>query len=131
MEIAKAQNLVSTKGWLSDTPPPFRQLVLDRALLLRVDAGATLHVVGDELGGMYGVVSGAIAVFLAGEDGLRLMHLLRPGTWVGEGPAITGVSRLATLSASRPTSLFHLRQRAIQEIVDKNPRGAWSRPCPR
>ena len=53
-----AHDIVSRHGWLSFTPPRFRQIVLDRCKLRDFEADATIYSVGDPPGGMYGLVRG-------------------------------------------------------------------------
>jgi CRP/FNR family transcriptional regulator, cyclic AMP receptor protein len=124
-DFSAAREIVSRQGWLSHTPPEFRQTVLDRCLLEDFEAGAVIYMVGDPPGGMYGLVSGSFGVSVApGERGPYLAHFARPGTWFGELPAFTGLPRRVGLAAARDTSVLHLPLHAIREIVHKDP-GAW------
>jgi len=110
------------QGWLGQTPAAFRQSVLERAVRRDFGTNEALHFAGDDAGGMYGILTGSVrATIAADEHGPYFFHLLRPGTWVGEGPSIVGQARPVTLSASRATSLLYLQQRAIQEITQKDP----------
>ena len=71
---------------------------------------------------MYGVVSGTVRVELSTPDhGPYFVHLLRSGTWVGEGPAIIGQSRPATLTATRPAAVLSLPRSAVQEVTLLDP----------
>jgi CRP-like cAMP-binding protein len=74
---------------------------------------------------MYGVVSGSVRLLLlAQEHGPYFAHLLQPGNWFGDGPAMTGQPRLVTLTAARPTTLLYLARHDIQEINRNDPE-AW------
>ncbi len=117
--------IVSREGWLSFTPPPFRQIVLARCKLQAHKAGATLYSVGDPPGGMFGLVSGSFAISIApGERGPYVAHFARPGTWFGEAAAFTEQPRRIGLAVTRSAKALHLPLPAIREIVAADP-GAW------
>ncbi len=122
---ASTQDIVSRQGWLSYTPPPFRQAVLDRCKLQKFAAGATIYSVGDPPGGMYGLVAGSFALSIApGERGPYVAHFGRAGTWFGEGAAFTEQPRRIGLAVTRDSEVLHLPLPAIREIVAADP-GAW------
>jgi len=122
MDKGTAHDLALREGWLSQMPPDFRSAVLERARLQEFTANEAIHIVGDEPGGMYGLVAGTIRIVLAGnEHGPYVVHLFRPVTWFGEGPAIIGQPRPVSLSATRSVSLLYVSQRAIGEIAQLHP----------
>jgi len=117
--------MVSREGWLSFTPPPFRQTVLARCKLQALKAGATIYSVGDPPGGMYGLIHGSFALSIApGERGPYVAHFARPGTWFGEAAAFTEQPRRISLAVTRDAKVLHLPLPAIREIVTADP-GAW------
>ena len=121
----QAHDIISRQGWLSFTPPPFRQIVLDRCKLEDFKAGTTIYSVGDPPGGMYGLVGGNLALSIApGERGPYVAHFARPGTWFGEAAAFTDQPRRIGLAVTRDTEVLHLPLPAIREIVASDP-GAW------
>src|SRR5271165_4736533 len=123
--LPQAHAIVSREGWLSFTPPPFRQTVLDRCKLEAHKAGEMIYSVGDPPGGMYGLVRGHFALSVApGERGPYVAHFARPGTWFGEAAAFTGQPRRIGLAVTRESKLLHLPLPAIREIVAADP-GAW------
>ncbi len=123
--LPQAHAIVSREGWLSFTPPLFRQTVLARCKLEALKAGATVYSVGDPPGGMYGLVRGHFALSVApGERGPYVAHFARPGTWFGEAAAFTGQPRRIGLAVTRDSKLLHLPLPAIREIVAADP-GAW------
>jgi CRP-like cAMP-binding protein len=120
-----ARKDVFNQGWLGQTPLPFRRAVLDRCLPEHFKAGAQVYSVGDEPGGMFGILSGRLGVSIApGERGPYLAHFAMPGTWFGEGSAITRQPRRVGLTATRDSELLHLPLHAIDEIVRRDP-SAW------
>jgi CRP-like cAMP-binding protein len=113
---------VATGGWLSATPPRFRDAVLDRTVVRRYGPGDVLHSAGDEAGGMYGVAEGTIRLMLSAVDhGPYCAHLLRPGSWAGDVGAITGGVRLGSLISSGESVVLYLPRAAIMEIVAEDP----------
>jgi CRP/FNR family transcriptional regulator, cyclic AMP receptor protein len=124
-QVVARDEVVLSQGWLSHTPLSFRRTVLDRCLLERFKAGTQVYAVGDEPGGMYGIVSGGLGISIApGERGPYTAHFAMPGTWFGEAAAITRQPRRVGLTATRDSELLHLRLRAIDEIVRLDP-SAW------
>jgi CRP/FNR family cyclic AMP-dependent transcriptional regulator len=122
MELFSAQAIVAGHGWLHLVPASFRDAVLKRSLVMTAAAGETIYRVGDPPGGLYGLVSGSLGVSIApGEKGPYLPHFIRPGTWVGEGSAVTGGPRIIGLDATRHCCLLHLPLHALQEILFKDP----------
>lgn len=112
-------------GWLGRTPAEFRRAVLDRCLPKRFEAGKSIYSVGDEPGGIYGIVSGSLAISVAPrETGPYTAHFGTPGSWFGEAAAFTRQPRRVGLTATRDSLLLHLPLRAIDEIVGRDPL-AW------
>jgi len=123
--LPQAHAIVSHEGWLSFTPPTFRQTVLARCKLQAHQAGAMIYSVGDPPGGMFGLVSGSFAISIApGERGPYVAHFARPGTWFGEAAAFTEQPRRIGLAVTRNGKVLHLPLPAIREIVAADP-SAW------
>jgi CRP/FNR family transcriptional regulator, cyclic AMP receptor protein len=123
--LDKAHQIVLNKGWLRDTPAPFRRAVLERCRLEQFAHGEPVYSLGDEPGGMYGIVTGCLGISVAPEEqGPYVAHFATPGTWFGEAAAFTRQSRRVGLTASRDSELLHLPLHAIDEIVGRDP-GAW------
>ena len=125
MDQFDARDEVLNQGWLGHTPLSFRRAVLDRCLREQFKAGTRVYSIGDEPGGMFGIVSGGLGVSIApGERGPYIAHFAMPGTWFGEAAAITRQSRRVGLTATRDSELLHLPLYAIDEIVRRDP-SAW------
>jgi CRP/FNR family cyclic AMP-dependent transcriptional regulator len=120
-----ACEIVRNKGWLRHTPASFQRAVLDRCRLEQFAAGEPVYSVGDDPGGMYGVVTGALGISVApGDDGPYVAHLAMTGFWFGEAAAFTRQPRRVGLTATRDAELLHLPLHAIDEIVGRDP-AAW------
>ncbi len=117
-----ARDIVTREGWLSLMPASFRQSVLERCVMQRFAAGEGIYQVGDGPGGIYGLVSGSVRITIApGDEGPFFAHLMQPGIWVGEGPALSGQPRLVGLSAGRDSEVLHLPLAAIHALVEAQP----------
>jgi len=120
-----ARKIVIANGWLSQTPPEFQRVVLDRCRLQGFKAGQPIYMAGDPPGGMYGLVSGGLSISIApGERGPYFAHLGRPGTWFGEASAILRQPRRVGLTATRGAEMLYLPIEKIDEIVAKDS-NAW------
>ncbi|WP_161957095.1 Crp/Fnr family transcriptional regulator [Aestuariivirga litoralis] len=118
MDRVAAERLILQRGWLSEQPEEARAAVLQRARLVKHDAGDFVFHAGDEAGGICGVVSGGIGIYLPTEpDGLRLAHIGRRGVWFGYGPLIRGRRRVLSFSPTETTWLLHVPLLALQEIA--------------
>jgi CRP/FNR family transcriptional regulator, cyclic AMP receptor protein len=118
-------DIVLKQGWLRRTPIPFQRAVLDRCLLETFDAATPVYSIGDDAGGMYGLVEGGLGISMAPrEHGPYTAHFALPGTWFGEISAFTRRPRQVGLTTTRPTFLLHLPLHAIDEIVGRDP-AAW------
>lgn len=96
MEKSAAHQIVLRKGWLRHTPAPFQRAVVERSRLEQFPAGTPVYSLGDDPGGMFGIVAGClgVSVALAMEDRIwrilrclglgsaRLLHSrVNPGAW--------------------------------------------------
>lgn len=99
----------AARGWLSRQPQSFRARIIAMGRLVTLARGAPVFQMGDDPGGVYGIVSGGIAVL----GGTRwqlptLAHIERAGDWFGHGPALGGGLRTLTFQASEPSVLLQL-----------------------
>ena len=125
LDLDSACEIVCNQGWLCHTPTSFQREVLDQCLLEQFKAGTPIYSIGDEPGGMFGIVAGCLGISLAPqEQGPYTAHLALPGTWFGEAAVFTRQPRRVGLIATRDTQLLHLPLRAIDEIVKRDP-SAW------
>ena len=122
---ADAKELMERTGWLSQTPQSFRLNVLGRCRLLKVDAGQRIYGIDDPPGGIYGLVSGSVAVSMAlQEHGPYLAHLMGVGSWFGLAAAMHRHSRIVGMTATRPSILLLLPMAEFDALVSESP-GAW------
>lgn len=119
-----ARELAGRSAWLAGAEPRFRRAVLERCVLQHFEPQQVIYAVGDGPGGIHCLVSGSVRVSLASaESGPFFGHLMRPGTWIGEGPLITRQPRLVGLSAGRRSEVLLLPLPAIQSLLETYPAG--------
>ena len=103
---SRAAEFLSEHGWLSFTPPEFRDKVLRRVVLHKFGKGQTVYRAGDEPGGLWAIVEGAVEISGASPGAVpHLIHFGVPGFWVGEAPLIYGIRRIVTVTVVRPSKL--------------------------
>ena len=125
LNLDAACEVVRSKGWLRQTPVAFQCAVLDRCLLEKFKPGTPIYAVGDEPGGIFGIVAGALGVSVASaKQGVYTAHFALPGSWFGQAAAFTRQPRRVGLTATRDSQLLHLPLRSIDEIVKCDP-AAW------
>lgn len=96
--------------------------MLARSRIQVLEADEPLFHPGDPSTGLYGVLSGSVAVsFVVPEFGPSISHILQPGAWFGETtyvrkPHLTGIR------ATRPTRAAFLAARDIEALVAEDPR---------
>jgi CRP-like cAMP-binding protein len=120
--LAEAKDILSRTGWLSQQPEAFQAEVLRRATLERFVAGDVIYRVGDPMGGVYGVVSGAVTVTTSPSVAApRLFHVGVPGDWIGEGPFLVREPRRVGMQAAVETFAMHLPLDAMDQIASQDP----------
>lgn len=125
MNKADASVIARTHGWLSGTPSDFQDKVLARCDLLQFAPGTSLYTAGDEAGGLYCVVEGAIKLYLtwpSGEPGLG--HVAGPGYWAGDLAALTGRSRRISLTAKTHCHVLRLPRPGLLSLAEEQ-EGSW------
>lgn len=114
---------LTRRGWLSRTPPDFQQAVLTQCIAQQRSAGDPLYYSGDEVGGMFGVVSGTIEMAsIHSNDDAYFLHLGQAGTWFGEASVLTGTPRVVSASARTDCVVAYLSLTAITSIVTREPK---------
>lgn len=119
---SKARDVLSSTGWLARQSQAFRADVFQRASLVQYAAGEVVYLMGDPLGGIYGVVSGAVVVMLAPPKATpQPMHVITAGGWIGEGPFLSREPRRAGLRAATDTQALYLPLDAMDQMASQDP----------
>jgi len=113
--------LLLTVGWLSQCEPAFGEAVFARGRIQVLAADEPLFHPGDPSTGLYGVLSGAVAVsFSVPEFGPSISHILQPGAWFGE-TAYVRKPHIIGVRATRATRAVFLAARDIESLVAHEP----------
>ena len=116
------EKVFSTRGWLSRQPPRFRTTFIGLGRLIALQSGAPVFRTGDESGGVFGIVSGGVAVF-GGTPWQRpeLAHIERAGDWFGHGPVLRGGTRSLTFVAAEPSTLLQVPLERLRPQLQSDP----------
>jgi CRP-like cAMP-binding protein len=119
---SRARDILSSVGWLSRQPEAFQDEVFRRAVPVRYAAGDVIYRLGDPLGGIYGVVSGAVTASIApGRSVPHILHVLTSGGWTGEGPFLSREPRRLELRAALDTQAVYLPLEAMDHMAARDP----------
>jgi CRP-like cAMP-binding protein len=98
--------IFARRGWLSEQTPASRRLVLEHGRRVGFETGENIVHMGDAGGGIYGVISGGVgSIGMTGLTGPALAHIMREGSWFGQGPLLTKKPRSMTFRAMEETEL--------------------------
>lgn len=116
------KQVMVSRGWLALQPESFRDAFLDISQIQHYDTGSHTHHIGDEFGGMFGIVTGSFgALGQSHSFGLVMGHILRAGSWFGEGPAAMGTRRLLSFRAMEPSMVLHVPLPALERLQRNDP----------
>lgn len=122
---SNAMEFMRHTGWLSRTPKEFSSKLLRNCTLLTFAADEPVYKLDDPPGGLYGLVTGRVGVWIAPqEQGPYLGHLMRPGHWFGLASALNRQARVVGLRTVRPSQLLLLPMVRLDALVSEDP-GAW------
>src|SRR5687767_43099 len=109
IDRAKAEAVLRDAGWLGLLPESFRQEVLRQSVLRDFAQGEVIYHFGAPVGGIYGLVSGTVAVNTSPPTATpQLIHIGAQGFWTGEGSYLTRQPRRLELRAITATTMMHL-----------------------
>lgn len=119
---ARAEQIMSERGWLPLLPDVFRTEVLRRSVLQHFAPGEPIFHLGEPAGGIYGLVAGTVSVSLAPAGSTpRLILLGIPGHWTGEACFLTRKPRRGELRAVVETTMLHLPLDAMDQMAARDP----------
>lgn len=118
----------AARGWLAEQPPSFRQRMVEMGRSVHLARGEWVFRIGDQPGGIYGVVSGGIGIEGGGPfHALRLGHVLRVGDWFGHHSALCpGGRRTQGMRAMEDSVLLHVPLAPLQALMASDPVAARS-----
>ena len=118
------ETFLANHGWLSFTPPGFRNNVLARIQSRDFAKGEAIYRAGDSPGGLWVVLKGAVELELPPPDTApHFVHLAAPGFWFGEWPLIWEKPRRLTVIATVPSRLATLPLAECRAMLEADPSG--------
>lgn len=120
--LDRARNILAHVGWLSEQPEAFKAEVFRRSILMRFAPGDVIYRLGDPLGGVYGLVAGAVSVSTGPPVATPLLlHVQTPGSWIGEACFLVREPRRVELAVTVEAWLMHLPLEAMDQIARDDP----------
>lgn len=128
---ARAADLLRTPGAMLQLAPEEAAAVAARMALVHCAAGATLLREGDQNAGhLLLLLEGSVEVDTAGPLGLSgparadavAVSVLGPGSIIGEMALLDGAPHSASCTARTPVTAAALSRRALQQLLDEQPR---------
>lgn len=108
-------------GWLSEASCDLRAHLRGAARSITYARNERLFAAGDPVGGIYGVVSGGIGVEASGGGhAVRMSHVVRPGFWLGHGPALGADSRTLGFVAIEESEVALLPLPLLKKIMHQD-----------
>lgn len=112
-------------GWLAQCPEHVQDTVIAGGRLATFNSGEFAFHKDDDPGGIHGIVDGCFKFYVRTMAGdLRLTHVIRDGSWFGEGPFATGGPRRFAAKALGACTTFYLPLRALEDLTRKTADGA-------
>ncbi len=118
----QARQILTSSGWLSLQPKKFQNEIIERGIVKHYTPGEYVYRLGDDIGGIYGMISGAVGITTAPMVASpKLVHMGRPGGWTGEGCYLTRQPRQIELRCILETWLFHVPLHVLDQMTAKEP----------
>ncbi len=122
---SRAEAVLAGNPWFARQPAAFQDALLQRGRISRLARGEWIFAEGDEATGLCAVIDGALRLEVAVDDSRTvLINILSMGAVVGQSSRLGGGPRLVTARAARPTDVFRVSDRGLQEICERSD-GAW------
>jgi CRP/FNR family cyclic AMP-dependent transcriptional regulator len=116
-ELAKWKPLLAD-GWLSRQPTDFQEAILLGSQLRKAASGQCIRMIGDEPGGIFAVVDGAVAICIAGERfGPHVIDVRLPGDWGGACSFLSHEPRRHGIEAMTETTMLVVPPDLMQRMV--------------
>ena len=123
-DLARADGVLRRHGWLSRTPPDFRDAILANAVWTRFDADAAITHGGDS-GGLWAIAEGQAVVLPAVAGPAHgVIHIARAPFWFGSIPLIAGEGRVAAVTARTPCIAATIPHDHVRQLLAREP-GWW------
>jgi CRP/FNR family transcriptional regulator, cyclic AMP receptor protein len=115
-------DVLSRRGWLSQTPAAFQRAIIERCTLRPVARGQPVFVAGDDEADIFCIVRGHLDFLsrFSVSDG-HVVHITHPGFWFGFAPLLTGTPRVFTVIARTDAVLAQVRAKHLSGLLKARP----------
>lgn len=118
-----AQSLIATCGLFRGLERRGLEQLRSRVRLRRLEAGATVFLMGDPGGHVLGVVEGRVQISVPSQDGKEIiLAIMEPGDVFGEIGLLDGKERSADAKTMTSCLLAVLDRRDVLTVLDDHPR---------
>ena len=116
------KDILTTGPWFKMLPEPLQNSILELSQMRTLANGETLFARGDQPGGIYAVVQGALRVTGIREDGKEaILTFIEPPNWFGEIALFDGQKRTHTAIAEGPVTVVNAPQKKLLDMLDAQP----------
>jgi CRP-like cAMP-binding protein len=89
--------------------------------LRRFRTGDFAYHIGDDPGGMFGIVSGTFGVVVTSGDETAMCHLVRAGTWFGSAPVLSHGPRVLSFQTVEPSEALSISLADLHAVGARHP----------
>lgn len=119
--------ILGGSGWLSETPPEFRDNLLQLGQWRRIEEGAHVTLSGEESEDLIGLASGYVAFTATlGLPETPIMHMASAPFWMGYGPLLHGSKRVVNAQARTIVWIASFPKSKLIPLLESRP--GWWRP---
>jgi len=121
-DLATSWRGLRRRGWLAQRSREHSDALRAIARLIEIEAGAPVYRAGDPANGVFGPVSGTLAVSInAASSHDFTFHRAEAGFWIGDLALFANQERLVSVHAVSRSVLVHLPQVALAEALSTMP----------
>lgn len=122
-DLARAERLLASRGWLAEQPEDLRRRIVAAGRLIERRPGESVYTIGDAADGLYALLSGRMKFVNYLANGREVgTWVTEPVDWFGEVSVFDGLPRRQTTLALDPSVILHLPMAGFNAIVDAEPR---------
>jgi CRP/FNR family transcriptional regulator, cyclic AMP receptor protein len=110
--------ILHRRGWAARQPAEFVSRLIAMSHPIKLRRGDTLYSEGDAAGGIFGLLTGGLAIEISGSGfSPRFGHIHRAGIWLGHGPILNNGARTMGFLATDDSSLVHVSLHGLRQLM--------------
>ena len=122
MNKTNSDEIVRRLGWLADRPKPFQDAWLEICEPRTLAPGERVFSLADPTAGIFGVVDGFADVMIApGFQPAILVHIARPGWWLGDAAALNTTPHRGEVTARTEMRVLYAPLLSIEALQPRFP----------